>query len=272
MEVFKGSPYQAGLFFYPLSYLILKTFNIRQTKYANFTINYSSLMKKIIWLLGGALIICAGMLAWRLSYPEVAWLCQDGQWIKHGQPAQSKPSQGCGLEAATSPQDLASAYIRGHIAELSPEPSVLGGNFFVTDISFPQSNRAIVSYEDGHIALAADVNYRVTDGQVVITSFTETSGPLVQTAASLLASKYQQPAGSYRIGLQKSTGDFARGTVNFPEGGGGVWFAARTDQGWQLAYDGNGIIPCGAASQYNFPKDLIPQCLDAEHGNNVIAR
>ncbi len=59
-------------------------------------------------------------------------------------------------------------------------------------------------------------------------------------------------------------GNFAKGDVKLKdEMGGGLWFAARVNGGWQIVYDGNGIITCDELTNYqNFPKDLIPSCYD----------
>lgn len=47
-------------------------------------------------------------------------------------------------------------YISNNIQGLSPEPAVLGGTFYVTDITWNDTtNEAIVEYEDGHISLKA---------------------------------------------------------------------------------------------------------------------
>jgi len=69
--------------------------------------------------------------------------------------------------------EQAEQYFRANISALSPEPPVLGGTFYVTEVAFPEAGRAVVSYEDGHIALVADVTYGVSAGGVVqIDSFT----------------------------------------------------------------------------------------------------
>ena len=47
--------------------------------------------------------------------------------------------------------------------------------------------------------------------------------------------------------------------------------AARSGDSWNLAYDGNGIVPCQAIAGYDFPKDLVPQCLDTKN-NNLVTR
>lgn len=48
-------------------------------------------------------------------------------------------------------------YLRSNISELSPEKEVLGGKFYITNISWLPERMAIVDYEDGHIALKARV-------------------------------------------------------------------------------------------------------------------
>ena len=54
--------------------------------------------KNYLWL--GPIIVLALALAiiifLRLASPEDTWLCQDGQWVKHGQPAETAPSTSCG--------------------------------------------------------------------------------------------------------------------------------------------------------------------------------
>jgi hypothetical protein len=65
------------------------------------------------------------------------------------------------------------AYLRINISALSPEPAVLGGTFYVTEIAFPEAGNAVVSYEDGHIALVADVVYELSaDSGVTVREFT----------------------------------------------------------------------------------------------------
>lgn len=58
-------------------------------------------------------------------------------------------------------------YVRERIGTLSPEPAVLGGSFYVTEVVFPGEGSAVVSYEDGHIAFVADVAYTLDSSGVV---------------------------------------------------------------------------------------------------------
>lgn len=89
----------------------------------------------------------------------------------------------------------------------------------------------------------------------------------------ILAQKYNRPAKTLAVEVDLNMGTFARGSVNFTDQpGGGMWFAAKTAKGWELAFDGNGLVPCEAAEKYAFPKVLVPQCIDSQNGNNLIER
>jgi len=62
-------------------------------------------------------------------------------------------------------------YVRDYISRLSPEKEVLGGTFFVTDISV-ENGKGLVEYEDGHILLFAEFTYTLdAQNNVAITSF-----------------------------------------------------------------------------------------------------
>lgn len=55
-----------------------------------------------------------------------------------------------------------SAYIKANISDLSTEPEVLGGTFYVTNITFTSDSSGVVEYEDGHIALVADFTFTIS--------------------------------------------------------------------------------------------------------------
>lgn len=56
-----------------------------------------------------AFIIIAGLLVVRfvLGGSEDTWLCQNGQWVKHGNPSKSAPTSGCGSSATPVNQKTA---------------------------------------------------------------------------------------------------------------------------------------------------------------------
>ena len=65
-----------------------------------------------------------------------------------------------------------SDYIRANISDLSPEKALLGGKFYVTDITINKPGEGLVSYEDGHVVFKAHFQYIIGPlGQVMIQSF-----------------------------------------------------------------------------------------------------
>ncbi len=76
-------------------------------------------------------------------------------------------------EAPGTPSDRrvdVEGHIRENIAQLSPEPAVLGGTFYVTQIE-AADGRGMVWYEDGHVAFVADFEYVEDKYGVTIQSF-----------------------------------------------------------------------------------------------------
>jgi hypothetical protein len=62
------------------------------------------------------------------------------------------------------------SYVRQNISALSPGKEVLGGTFYVTEISSADGH-GTVSYEDGHNAYTADFTYFADQYGVSISSF-----------------------------------------------------------------------------------------------------
>ncbi|MDR3643095.1 MAG: hypothetical protein P4L74_05740 [Candidatus Doudnabacteria bacterium] len=153
--------------------------------------------KKYLLILVLIIVVIGTLFIAKIISPEDTWLCQNGQWIKHGNPSAPMPETGCG-----------------------------GAQ----------------------------------------------SKPVAEQMADMLNQKFNRPANTITTQLITDTGEFAKGSFNEANAGGGLWFAAKTAEGWQLAFDGNGIVPCDAANRYNFPKDIIPQCIDTQNDNNLIQR
>jgi hypothetical protein len=63
----------------------------------------------------------------------------------------------------TQRETIVTTYIKAKISQLSPELPVLGGTFYVTDISFTGPSQGEVKYEDGHVAFVADFSYSVDE-------------------------------------------------------------------------------------------------------------
>ena len=68
----------------------------------------------------------------------------------------------------------------------------------------------------------------------------------------------------YIIIINKNTGQHATGGIKPRQEdiGGAYWLAAKTENGWIGVYDGQAQPECTAINFYNFPKDMVPECLD----------
>jgi hypothetical protein len=96
---------------------------------------------------------------------------------------------------------------------------------------------------------------------------------LSDTVAQALSRKYNRPAIDYVLETQEDTGSFAKGTVRLKDvAGGGLWFAAKTEKGWELAFDGNGIMPCATADRYRFPRTMVSACVDEANAGALVKR
>ncbi|PKM91548.1 hypothetical protein CVU82_03055 [Candidatus Falkowbacteria bacterium HGW-Falkowbacteria-1] len=68
-------------------------------------------------------------------------------------------------DLSSEDQQAISEYFAKNISELSPEKEVLGGKFYITSLDFIDENNLIIEYEDGHIALSAEVNFQYLDSE-----------------------------------------------------------------------------------------------------------
>jgi len=71
------------------------------------------------------------------------------------------------------------------------------------------------------------------------------------------------------VTISENTGQFAKGGIKEYEAvGGAYWIAAKTNEGWVCVYDGQSQPTCEQIAPYNFPTDMVPECLD-ENGKVV---
>jgi hypothetical protein len=97
---------------------------------------------------------------------------------------------------------------------------------------------------------------------------------LKQDITLALSKKYNKLASSLTVTIIKETDKYAKGSITFTDqqGSGGLWFAAKTENGWELAFEGNGIMDCAIANKYNFPKDIVSGCVDFQNGSQFVQR
>jgi hypothetical protein len=86
---------------------------------------------------------------------------------------------------------------------------------------------------------------------------------IIKAVKDALIAEHGSVASSLNVTVSKIEGNSAKGAGS-EQGGGGMWFAARADNGvWKLVWDGNGTISCSVLGPYpNFPSDMIPECFD----------
>lgn len=73
------------------------------------------------------------------------------------------------------------------------------------------------------------------------------------------------------VTISQNTGQHAKGNIReFEAVGGGYWLAAKVGSGWVAVYDGQANPTCTQIAPYNFPKAMVPECLDAS--GRVITR
>jgi hypothetical protein len=102
------------------------------------------------------------------------------------------------------------------------------------------------------------------------TATAASTASLVSDVKAALIAEHGQNAANLNITVSKVEGNYAQGGASEEGAGGGMWFAAYVDGTWKLVWDGNGIIYCSDLTAYpNFPKDMIPECIDKATGNTV---
>jgi hypothetical protein len=93
----------------------------------------------------------------------------------------------------------------------------------------------------------------------------EAQEPVAEIIKALLVEKNNWNPNDIKVTVSENDGQYATGGVGSetPQGGGGLWFAAKVGGEWKIVYDGNGIISCDALTDYpDFPSSMIPECYD----------
>lgn len=69
--------------------------------------------------------------------------------------------------------------------------------------------------------------------------------------------------------ITTNTGTHAKGNIReIGAVGGGYWLAAKSEAEWVAVYDGQANPPCEEVDLYDFPSDMVPECID-ENGKLV---
>lgn len=124
-------------------------------------------------------LVASGLVFIRVYFSgaEDAWICQNGEWVAHGQPVEVRPDRPCSkqildtknvkFQPAPAVAYLVRAYLEKNISSLSPEKEVLGGKFYLTNLEFSDNQTAVVSFEDGHNAFVGLFKFTINEPEQV---------------------------------------------------------------------------------------------------------
>lgn len=136
----------------------------------------------LIFIAGGVFLFARFV----VGGPEDDWICENGGWVRHGNPSMQMPDYNCesgeenevnemnsvsvesgsveGNKAdknVTSEKKLVEEYIKQNISQISPVSPVLGGSWYVVSVEFLDDGLVDVVYEDGHIQENIRTKYSV---------------------------------------------------------------------------------------------------------------
>jgi len=93
--------------------------------------------------------------------------------------------------------------------------------------------------------------------------------PTVQEESDLIqlqkafAKKYNHLVSETEVTISKKDDTHISGGIKFAGEMAGGWFLAyKGTDGWIIVQDGNGTISCEVVAPYNFPKSMVPECVD----------
>jgi len=120
-------------------------------------------MKKtqFLWFIAGLILVAAVIL--RLTSREDEWICQNGAWVKHGQPSSSQPTTTC-PRSFSEPAASSFTALQGEVIINSPQPNEVvkspltvsgqarGNWFFEANIpvKLTDDNNNIIASAGGH--------------------------------------------------------------------------------------------------------------------------
>lgn len=141
---------------------------------------------------------------------------------------------------------------------------IAGGYYLGTNYKLTLQPQMAVSVTAEPSPTAPPVTQLITNtgtpsAVVPVSRTTDETSTIIAAVKTGLVAEHGPDAASMTITVSKIVGNFAQGGAS-AQGGGGMWFAAKVNGAWKLAWDGNGTISCAIINPYNFPTSMIPEC------------
>lgn len=113
-------------------------------------------------------------------------------------------------------------------------------------------NPACVVFEETSMA---EINWRCT-------GLIAPENSVNDTIKQLFSEKYPQYAETLSVDIKQEDENHLRGEINFEIGApGGIFLATKTNDVWEIVFDGNGAIPCSLV-EYGFSEEMLSDCSD----------
>lgn len=97
------------------------------------------------------------------------------------------------------------------------------------------------------------------------TSPTSTPTPITDDVGAIKLALAAELGTNIEVTISQNTGTHAKGNVRekSSEVGGGYFLAAKVDSRWVIVYDGQSTPTCSQIAPYNFPKNMVSECLNS---------
>jgi hypothetical protein len=101
------------------------------------------------------------------------------------------------------------------------------------------------------------------DAKIICGVFEKSELPKISVEKRIrqaLAEKYSKKVSEVEVTVTQETETHAKGTVVFQPGkseNSGIFLAYKTDNKWQIVFDGNGSVACKDLVDYNFPENMV---------------
>lgn len=201
-------------------------------------------------MLLAVIIFTGGVLSARVftGGGEDTWICEKGEWVRHGNPAVPKPVSDCGGNAVVADTSEVTASPSAKDQKLGGDRDEHGCIGSAGYTWCEAKNKCLRNWEEACIPVAFD------------------ESAVIAAIKEQLVKKHGDSAAGMVVTVSRSEGDYVQGGAKDPEGSGGMWFAAKTGGTWNLVWDGNGIITCDDIKGYDFPVSMISECYDTQKG------